>query len=258
MKSFVFLILIFVGVLAQAKQSLVFLINTTERDESFGQTTPYLDEHYDREVWKKIFPQAKIITIRSDTNAGIKLALQNWMLPNPDEKEVVGLFVNSHGNRMFLANQKKSFKVVLPRDLGKVFEPIQGRLAKGARIVLGACSIVKGMNPEQAHNAMISIAKYFKADDMSLYANEMLGLMNLEILRRTDFFNSDIPTKHRALFSLAYIFWPIALPTLYVVDRAQNHGYLLEQQGSHTNLYQTTYLEALHPDLRIAKSKRAH
>lgn len=158
-----------------AKERLIFVINTMENHAGGGISVAYLDEYRWMKRWETIYPDVKIVRIRSTTNADVKRQLEKWMLPNPNAKEIVALDVHSRGGGMTLLNENADFVVKLPNEIGATFSPIIGHFARGARIIFGDCEVLSGQTREGAAHSLADIADAFQIRDGYVYANQTVG-----------------------------------------------------------------------------------
>lgn len=250
------LALFFMCSLGFAKQQLVFLINTGETDFRGGKTADYIDEHYDQKMLEKIFPKARVIRIRASKTEQITEKLNFWMLPNPDEKEVAGLFISSHGTRMFIANEKKTFQMRLPFDIKYVFEPIIGRFAPNARIIFNGCRILKGKDKYDVNHALSSILDAFGVEDGMVYANHSAGLFLTRMWMNADPLNPEVVTSARIASAAFYAGWFVALPIIYIEERIANRGYIMNRVSNQSHVYKATFFDAVDPDLNYQSLTR--
>jgi hypothetical protein len=234
---------------AQASEPLVFVINTKEHDIRGAVTAPYLDEAADIEAWQKIFPQARVVRIRANSTTELRKVLELYMQDPTETYEVLGLFIRSHGERMRLFNESESFHLSLATDLPTVFQPVIGHFAPGTRVVFDGCSVLEGMNSDEAAQALQGILHDLGITNGGIYANRTLGYEGLEGFSRTSITNGDIPWNQRATAALFYGAFPITVPIAYLMRVGLNRGYFLEVNGESTKLYKTNYFKALKPEL---------
>lgn len=220
-----------------SKERLIFVVNTTENDVLGGASAPYLDEYRWIQRWTKNYPDARIIRIRASTNRGVQMQLQNWMLPNPETKEVVALDIHSHGAEMTMLNESADFAVQLPDDISSVFSPVIGRFAPDARIIIGGCETLSNKNPAEAMASLKSIADAFQMHSGHIYANETVGAEGLKAFE-VNVWNKDIPWEQRKRTLKVYLAWFLTLPNFAYKDRFEsNQGYLLETRDGETTRF---------------------
>lgn len=230
-----------------AKQKVVFLINTKEHDIRGAVTAPYLDEYADILNWQQIAPGAEIFRLRANTTEEVRRTLEVFMGQNPDDKEVVGLFIRSHGERLRLFNEQETFTLKLPEDLPRVFASLQGHFSPQVRIVFNGCEVLEGMNRREALQALQGIFGGFGIKEGTIYANRTVGYEGLENFTRVSVFNKDIPVLQRSLAGVFYVAWPVTLPLAYAMKKAFNRGYLLQISNEEQTLRDTDYYSALKP-----------
>jgi hypothetical protein len=250
---FLFALIFLTGLFAQAADKIVFVINTKENDVRGAVTATYLDEYADIQNWQKLYPAAKVIRIRANTNSELTKLLGLWMQADGGDKEVVGLFVRSHGEPLKLFNEAETFSVRLPEDVASVFSPIVNHFAPDARIVFNGCTVLQGKTAEQAAESLKSIVQAFGAQSGIIYANRTYGFESLNAYLRDDLTNKDIPMLQRTSAGVFYVAWPITVPMIYAMTKMMNRGYLLRFGAKAASVYKTDYFTALKPDLGILK-----
>ena len=256
-KRFLLILLLILGVAhAYAKEQIVFVINTQEDDDDGGAIPhePYIQENEYIKDWKKIYPQATIVRIRAKTTNELTKNLDLWMQPNPSQKEVAGIFINSHGNKMYLASNDVEFNLLMPDNLA-TFAPLFGHYAKGVRVVFNSCLILSDMTPAQAKTNLAAILDGLKIQNGSIYANATKGDEPFRNLKNTDVIDKNM-TLGRTLEAIAfYTFLPLSAPGLYVYEKhIANQGFFLERDSQSSRLYKTDYFSALQPTLSIQKN----
>lgn len=243
------LVLFFLSSLAFAKQQLVFLVNAAETDFMGGKTADYIDEHYDQKILEKIFPNAKVVRIRISTNEQLTKKLEFWMRPDPEEKEVAGVFVSSHGSNMIIGNEQKTFLVRLPYDIKSVFAPIIGKFAPDARIIFNGCRILKDKDDYDVQHSLEAIMDAFGVKNGMVYANKTVGLYLTKMWSNADPLNKDVTTSARFASSVLYMAWPIALPIVYVEERLANRGFILNRASNQSYVYKATFFDSIKPEV---------
>lgn len=241
---------------ALAKQQFVFLINATESDVKGGKTADYIEEDYDQKILEKIYPQAQVIRIRISKTQQLTDRLNFWMQPNPDEKEVVGLYINSHGSKMNLSNENKKFRVLLPYDIKEVFAPIVGRFAPNSRIIFNGCSILKDKDDRDSIYALEAIMDNFGVVDGSIYAGQTKGFYPFRMWYNADPLNPELEWRARVHTAILYIGWPIALPISYLQEQIGNRGYILKRVNNQSQVYKARFFDAIKPEMPLNDLKR--
>lgn len=242
------------------KERIVFLVNTAAEDERGGNipNAPYLNEAKHLEDLKNSFPNTKIIRIRADSNRELKKLLDLWMQPDPGKKEIAGLLIHAHGNRMIIENESGQFQMQLPSGIAETFSPIIGRFSKEARIHFTSCSILDGMSEKEAGQAMQKIADAFQLESGVVYANKTISMHTSTTLKHIDVFDKDIDGIYRKIKMTEAFFWPLALAIEYYWDHVKyNQGYLLRKKGSESELYESDYYSALKPTVTVQKNVKA-
>jgi hypothetical protein len=221
--------ILFFGAPVLAAEDLVFVINTSENDIHGASIpgAPYLLEHDFVKTWQKLYPKAKVVRIRADSNESIRRYLELWMRPNPSQKNVVGLFVFSHGLPMRLLNESGKFNVDLKKDIPSVFGPLIGRFGKNAKIVFAGCSVLEAMNRAEAEEALRQMAADFRLDSGVLYANQTEGFSGLTLLKKVNPLNSDINIYYRIATVGLYAAGIVVFPVFWYIDRDSNRGYAI-------------------------------
>jgi hypothetical protein len=257
-----FLILVFSVFFLKAqadekKEKLIFVVNTTENDESGGATAPYLDEARFADYWAKFDPEAKVVIIRADSNQSAALQIQNWMSPDPSKKEVVGLSIHSHGAAGAIFNESNQFHLRLPHDLPTVFGSLKGYFSNNARVTFDGCQILYGKSPKEATVMLNSIAESLGLSSGMIYANQSMGGQMMDVYK-VSIFNQDISKKMRLAALLQYLTWPVSVPaSKYIDSNVFNQGFLFEKLPSgKTNLYTAKYSAAFEKSARTAVSNK--
>lgn len=244
MKSLLW-VLFFLPVTSFAKNQVIFLVNTKEHDIRGAVTAPYLDEDADRKVWRKLYPDAHLYTIRANSIEEMRKGLEVAMANPPEDKEVLGLFIRSHGERMKLYNEQLTFQLHFPEDLPQAFGPIIGKFSDNALIAFNACSILEDMNVSEAQNSLLQITSALGMKDGRIYANRTPGYEGLRSALRTDVRNKDIPALQRGIAGLFYVAFPITVPTAWLMEKGFNRGYLMEVHGTEAKTVKTDYFSVL-------------
>lgn len=243
--KFLLWVLLLMPVISHGKNQVIFLVNTKEHDIRGAVTAPYLDEAADREVWKNLYPHAHLYTIRANTIEEMRKGLEVAMANPPEDKEVLGLFIRSHGVKMKLYNEQETFQLNFPEDIPQAFGPIIGRFSKDALVAFNACSVLEGMNENQAQLALSQITSSLGITSGRIYANRTPGYEGLRSAMRVDIRNKDIPALQRGIAGLFYVAFPITVPVAFLMEKGFNRGYLMEIDGTSAKIQRTDYFTVL-------------
>lgn len=223
---------LFISMTALGDQ-LIFVINTTEEDQAGPVTAPYLDEARWSKEWNGIMAShggdktVRLIPIRANSNQEITKALELWMRPDNDNShEVLGISIYSHGTKMTLLNESNKVLMQLPTDLATVFQPVVGRFAKGARVILTGCEVLEGQSEPTVYTSLRGMAQALGLQDGMIYAHVTKGFDPYTLLASP--FNSEIKGKKRFAALATYVLWPFSSIGLPVASKfILNKGYVL-------------------------------
>ncbi len=252
MKFLIFLNVVFSMATAFPSKSyadrFIFVVNTTENDNSGPATAAYLDEARWMREWDDVAAscqtldkknKVRVIPIRANSNSEISKKLEFWMQQTSPEQaphEVLGLAVYSHGYHMILLNESEQFKLQLPADIADTFRPLRGRFANGARIILTGCDVLWGQSEPTARTSLKSIADSFQLKEGVIYANYSKGLDPYTLA--ADPFNSEIKIQKRLAALATYMLWPFSGPMLPIMSKyVFNQGYALKLANDRTELF---------------------
>jgi hypothetical protein len=242
------------------KEKIVFLVNTAESDVGGGNIkgSPYILERSEINKLKVLFPGAKVIRIRADSNEAIRKGLDLWMQPNPNDKEVMGLYIHSHGNKMLLGNENGKFSLKLPNDIQNTFQPIVGRFSENARIIFSGCLLMAGQSSEQVNSSMRSISESFNLKSGLIYANETEGWLMFQALTYIDIYEKEkVPKDLRDMKVIASALWPVTYPMIgYFENVRYNQGYILSLDSENSRLYKSDYFSALKPGSVVSERQK--
>ncbi len=243
--------------LAFSKEKLVFIVNTTENDWRGGAIpgAPYLIENDFIKIFQEIYPDAKIVKIRETTTEGVTRSLKMWMSPDPNQKEVVGLLVHSHGDPMRVMSEDYKFYVNLYEDIPKAFEPIIGKFGNNARIIFSGCSVLSGLTDLEAANALRFMAHRFGAKHGLIYANSTLRGMPSQFFLNIDLMNADISIIARATALLMSAMWPLSIPMFTLQELIFNKGIAFVMTEESRVHYKTNMVTTFAPVIQRDKQQ---
>ncbi len=244
---------LFISMTALCDQ-LIFVINTTEEDQAGPVTAPYLDEARWSKEWSNVISAQKdgqkirLIPIRANSNQEITKALELWMRPDNDNShEVLGISIYSHGTKMTLLNESNKVLLQLPTDLATVFQPVIGRFAKGARVILTGCEVLEGQSEPTVYTSLRGMAQTLGLQSGMIYANVTKGFDPYTLLASP--LNSDIKPKKRLAALATYVLWPFSSLGLPLASKVIfNKGYVLNLDDGKEKLlkvHQNQVFEAL-------------
>jgi hypothetical protein len=226
---------------------LIFVINTTEQDESGPSTAAYLDEARWMNEWQDVLAEQKstskgekvvLVPVRANSNSELTKALELWMGSELNsQNEVLGLAVYSHGHHMVLLNETERFLVRLPQDIETTFKPLVGRFSSNARVLLAGCDVLWGQSPTTAYSSLHSIAKGFGMQSGTLYANSSKGIDPYTLF--ADPFNPEIKPRKRLAAFVSYLLWPFSGTIVPLMSRfIYNQGFAIQFDRNSSQLYE--------------------
>ncbi|MBK7890761.1 MAG: hypothetical protein IPJ84_07920 [Bdellovibrionales bacterium] len=232
----------------------MFVINTTEKDIGGGRADLDEDEAKFAGPWRRLYPDAKVIIIRRNSNVEITAELARQLEVSRGEVQIVGISIHSHGAKTTLFNESEEFVLRIPNDVETVLAPTIGKMAPEARVVFSGCEVLNDLSPKEATLLLDRVGKALKMSSGLVYANSGRGGEMMDLFKVNQF-NPRISREMKTAALISYALWPVAVPLYGVLDRYHfNNGKLLELSSSgEVRLFEMKYEGAFEPSVRALK-----